>query len=253
MAEKSTSAPDYIPKKGERALSIGMTGSGKTLFNRWLLERLPDSPIVVYDTKHDAKFLRLPKSRVVHSIDQAEEALSDLGVDYVIFRPDPRHIADAGYLDSLLAWHEQYWHHIGVYVDEIYQFLKAGVHSGPGLIGLFTRGRSRGITTVISTQRPANVSKFIFSEANLFYVFWLSTEDDRKRVQNFIPGFKDLAAPERFHFYTYRQGSDAPPRLEKPIPVAEDETLGYTDDTSKPEVADSDQDDGKLPGVNVWI
>lgn len=245
---------EFFPNKGERALSIGQTGSGKTTFNCWLLERMPETPIVIYDTKHDSKFEQLKNHRVVETLDQADDALLDLAVDYVIFRPPPTITAHPQLLDQLLQYHEENWRGIDAYIDELYHFHK-GPHAWPGLVGLYTRGRSRGITTIGSTQRPALISGFIFSESQLFYVYPLTRLSDRKRVGDFIEGFEKLGVPPKHHFYAYRQGESDGPKLFPPVPVADAAKFGYTDHEQVSEEAESDPpetDEPRKSGV-VWL
>lgn len=237
--------------KGERALSIGQTGSGKTTFNRWLLERLEDAPMVVYDTKHDDKFLELANHRVAESIWEADAALADESVDYVILRPPPRVTYDARILDQALQYHEEHWRGIPAYIDEVYHFHR-GTYAGPGLTGLYTRGRSRGITTIASTQRPASISSFIFTESQLFYVFPIYHEDDHKRVGKFIRGFAKLPIPSAHHFYLYRQGLMTEPKLMPPVPVDEKEKLSYTDDAKRSGTA-APEPEKPLQALKVWL
>ena len=95
----------FIPEVGERALIVGQTGSGKTAFATWLLERIPTSPIVIYDTKEEEKFPMLPRSVVVHSQRACDEALHDLSIDFVILRPPVEQQGEPEILDAYL------WHH----------------------------------------------------------------------------------------------------------------------------------------------
>lgn len=266
--EKSTSAPekeieandqqtnvlgDLFPKKGERALSIGQTGSGKTTFNRWLLERLPETPVIIYDTKHDSKFDELKNNRVAESMAQIHEALDDVSVDYVIVRPPPMVTANPVLLDRILQYHEENWRGVDAYLDELYHFHK-GAYAGPGLNGLYTRGRSRGITTIGSTQRPANVSGFVFSETQLFYVFYLGRKADKKRVADFIEDYEDLASPPKLQFHAYRQGDMKPPQLMKAVPVADVGKLAYTDHLKSPKSAGSEPEvDAVKKSAIAWL
>lgn len=245
---------DYFPTKGERALSIGKTGSGKTLFNRWLLERLPTAPCIIYDTKHDPKFDRLPDHRVANKLSDIYDAVDHTGVDYIIVRPPPAITANPQALDRILQRHEEEWRGVDAYIDELYHFHSGG-RAGPGLSGLYTRGRSRGITTIGSTQRPAWVSGFIFSETQLFYLFRLTRESDRKKVDDFIPGFAKMPVLGKYSFYAHRDdGDEETPKLMKPIPVDAKERLGYTDHSETPEAANSDSEhEASEKAPNVWI
>jgi hypothetical protein len=181
--------------------------------------------------------------------------LEDLGADYVILRPPPIVTASPDMLDRILQYHEENWRGVDAYIDELYHFHKGG-RAGPGLNGLYTRGRSRGITTIGSTQRPAWVSGFIFSETNLFYLFGLNRKSDRKRVDDFIEGFAELPVPNLHHFYVYRQGSQEKPRIMPPVKVADAAKLGYTDHLTVSEAAESetpDEPDNSQTGPNIWL
>jgi hypothetical protein len=258
--KKPEVAGDFIPRvhddgngdvSADRGLIIGQTGSGKTVYTKWLLKRIPESPTVIYDTKGEAKFNTLPNSRIVSSISAVEEALDDVSLDYIILRPPTWMTADHRTMDRMLVHHELYWHKVAAYIDELYQFHAHG-RAGPGITGLWTRGRSKGIIAIGSTQRPAYISPFVFSESSLFYVFWLSVEDDRKRVKNFIPGFADLPNAPKPQFYVYRQGSDEAPKLMPPVPMDEDAKKGYRADVEGEADPDSDLDRPAKSGI-VWL
>src|SRR5574337_184117 len=55
-----------------------------------------------------------------------------------------------------------------------------------GLTAYLTRGRERGQSFLGQTQRPAWISRFIFSEANYISEMALNLLDDRKRMFQFI-------------------------------------------------------------------
>jgi hypothetical protein len=217
---------------------------------------MENSPIVIYDTKHEPKFLTMPNNRLVTNLADAHEAVDDPGVDYVVIRPEPHITADPALLDELLQYHEQNWRGTDAYIDEAYHFHRGG-RAGPGLIGLYTRGRSRGITTLASTQRPAWISGFMFSETRLFYVFRLTRRSDRKRVADFIEGFDDLPAPTGHQYYFYRDGAE-PPQLMKPIPLTGEDDTGYTDvnpetGVTAPEPGDPDGERPTSRIPHVWF
>jgi len=215
--QKSNSA---LPELGQRGLIIGQTGSGKTNFAIHLLKNLTFVPFVIYDTKDEEKFLTLPKSILVHDEQSRNDALNnDEQFDFVIVRPPANISNDDQAMDEMLQSHYNELHGVGAYVDEIYSFHSGNGRAGKGLLSLLTRGRSRGITTIMSTQRPAWISKFCYSEAQKLFVFLLMHEDDRKHVAKFIPNFDIDTFPPKHGFWQYSQG-DNNPQLFLPVPLA---------------------------------
>lgn len=210
---------DLIPQYGEHALILGRTGSGKTAFARWLLSFLPGT--IIYDTKGEKKFNTLTKV-VVSNVKQAMEAIRD--EDYVIVRPPVEMVVDPMGLDQLLYHHYQTGENVNAYIDEAYQFHRNG-QAGPGLVSLLTRGRSRGISTIAASQRPAWVSRFLVSEVQKFYVFALTDKQDHKRLEEVITGYEP-AKQNNYHF-SYFDHSLETPILFTPIPFEGAE--GYTD------------------------
>jgi len=244
----------FIPEVGERALIVGQTGSGKTAFATWLLERIPTSPIVIYDTKEEEKFPMLPRSVVVHSQRACDEALHDLSIDFVILRPPVEQQGEPEILDAYLWHHYQNYKGIVAYIDEGQTFHKGG-RAYKGLIALMARGRSRGITTILSTQRPVSISRSIISEAQKVYAFKLGDRRDRKILSEVVPNFDKIPLPPKHGFYFFESGQDAP-TLFAPITLPAKYNSGYVDAT----VSDHGPKDGEhSPDVqgpltkHIWI
>ncbi len=226
-----------VPQKGERVLTIGQTGSGKTVLNSWLLTRIENSPTIIYDTKEEPKFNSLPRSSRVTNWDNVRRAVDNPEIDYIIFQPPINEMADPMALDNYLMRHYFEFHDCTAYIDEIYQFHK-GPHSGPGLMSLLTRGRSKGITTLMSTQRPRYLTNFAISETQKFFVMKITFRDDNKRLSDFIPDYdaKNPPALPDHGFLFYKTGDnssrifgavkmdDAAPK-EYTDPVAVDQTV----------------------------
>lgn len=239
-----------IPNIGERALIVGQTGSGKTAFALWLLIRVETAPVIIYDTKEESKFPKLPNSSICHTFEQVKEQYDNVEIDYIIFRPAIELLSKPLELDSLLMLHYQHFKHSVAYIDEAYSFHNAG-RAGPGLVALLTRGRSRGITTIMSSQRPAMLSRFAITESQKLYVFRLADKQDRKRVGDIIPNFADMDLPAKHAFYYFESGQDYP-ELFKPIKLDPQFNTGYVD------VALPDNEEGKEQltehlAKHVWI
>lgn len=252
MAARSNSpkpdAIDIVPREGERGLIVGHTGSGKTALSTWLNERRPRAPIVIYDTKGEPKFDALPRSAATPDLGDVERLLDVPELDYVIWRPEARTANDPEELDDALLHHYDNWQ-ADAHLDELRSFHNRG-HAGPGLMALYTRGRSRGIGTLGGVQRPAWISRDALSEAQHFYIFDMIDARDRKRMAEIVPNLADLERPPKYHFHYWRQGMAAP-RLMAPIPLESKYDTGYTDNKSP---SDSGME-GEAPAASrhIWL
>jgi energy-coupling factor transporter ATP-binding protein EcfA2 len=221
---------DIRLKPGERGLIVGQSGSGKTYAAAWML-RFSSQRVVVFDTKYEPVFERIPQeTESLEIVETKSDMLKKLGdkkhgPDYIIVRPNASEISDPmlldGYLESI--YHTQ--NNILVYIDEAYQIHK-NTQAGPGLIGLLTRGRARGLTTLVSTQRPAWISRFCLTEAQKFYIYRLTDAKDWARLGEIIPEIpKGGIRMEPYFYLYYKQGEENFERM-KPLPMVAD--LGYT-------------------------
>jgi len=213
--------------EGERGVIVGKSGSGKTRGAIWQLSETSLSPVIIFDTKGEPAFNALPRQlpdgtrEEMLKVDSFPEfralSLDDLP-EYVLVRPPVKDIADPEKLDEYLQVIYSRFHPALVYLDEGYQFHRRG-QAGEGLIGLLTRGRSRGISLLVGSQRPAWVSQFVFSEATRFYIYRLIKEDDRARVAEFIPGFDELPRVPNREFWYYHGDKDNEPELFGAVPL----------------------------------
>jgi DNA helicase HerA-like ATPase len=225
---------------GERGLIVGQTGSGKTYGAAWML-RYSTQRVVVFDTKHEPLFEQLPRDdeslEIVSTVPEMLTAWRDTrrGPDYLIVRPPPALMADPFEIDAYLYALYDNAKNALVYVDEAYQ-LHRNAQAGPGLIALLTRGRARALTTLISTQRPAWLSRFALTESQKFYLFRLIDRADWARLSEIIPNIpREGIKLEPYHFLYYKQGEDDYTEMAPLKPIA---NLSYTPQADEP-------DDGK--------
>ncbi len=244
-----------IPKPGEHALIVGQNGSGKTAFACWMLERLEQAPVLIFDTKIEPKFSKFPASVIVETMEEALKYKDDVEVDYIVIRPPVDFMREPKLLDEMLWFAYQHFQGCPVYIDEAYTFHVNG-RAGPGLVALLTRGRSRGISTIISTQRPVLLSRFCITEAKLIYIFKLTDKADKKRLDDVVPNYSDMPNPVKYGFYFYETTDMDEPILYRPITLDRKFDTGYTDIAGGVDIHDdtlppSDAED--VSRKNVWI
>ena len=254
----AVSLDTFLPQEGERAFIAGQTGSGKTSFACWMLTRLEFTPIVIYDAKLERKFDTLPNSRLVSTVGECAEAVDDPEIDHIVFRPPVSMTHDPYQLDNLLWEHYNNFDRVAAFVDEMYMFQVAGnARAGRGLRSLITRGRGRGITLMLSAQRPVWVDMFAITESQRFYLFRLAWKEDRKKLSGVIEDFDTLPVikPKTNMFYYAEQGE--PPRLFNRVEIDKALDVGYTD---APVEAPSDDSDAPEPTVKrkrrpspIWL
>lgn len=240
---------DIIPKRGGRSAIFGMTGSGKTAFACWLLKRLPDEccPVIIYDTKIEPKFEALANSVVVETIDDAYAIAQEAAHDYIIVRPNVQVMNDPVTLDRWLLFHYTYLQGMAAYIDEAYTFHRNS-QAGPGLTALMTRGRSKGITTILSSQRPARISRFLITESETHFVFRLRDKQDMQRLDDVSEDFSKRAKLEKHYFYFIDVEDSDNPTLHSPIKLDPEMQAGYVDSN-----AADDANSMPEPSQGIWI
>lgn len=223
---------NIIPEHGERALVVGQSGSGKTQLAKWLLWHMPGA--IIYDTKGEPAFDEM--GPIVTTTDEAFHIFSEEGeeVDYVIVRPEPEILAHPYLLDEMLYDHYQRGDGVTAYIDEAYQFHNKG-RAGDGYLALLTRGRSKDITTITSSQRPAFLSLFAFTELNHLFALRLNHWDDRSRLGNVIADYEKRDKVPLHHFDYARAESEAITRF-APIDIDYRPATLYRESAQSPEM-----------------
>lgn len=198
---------------GQRGLLVGKTGSGKTQGALFMLRHMP-TPVVILDTKIEPSFETAfaPGS---WSMQDGLWTQADARSVHIV-RPTPAESVDWMQIDAWLGTFMERGP-ITIYIDELYQVHGTGGRAGPGLVGLLTRGRSKGVTLLMSTQRPAWISRFCLTESEKYYVYRLNDPKDRQRLAD-VTSRDMLRAPRRFHFWFYQSGR-ARAELFAPVPA----------------------------------
>lgn len=187
---------ELIIEIGERGVIIGKTGSGKTTLMVKLILYSLAFPIVIIDTKVDDTFNILSYYYETNILQDVIERLEKEPV--ILYRPEPLDIIE-NKIDDFLNYLYENVRNCYVYIDEAYQLHTPTIDKG--FLNLLMRGRSKNISVVCGVQRPRNVSRYIFTEANKFYIFELTDLEDRKRVYEFCAFEQVLEIPEQYHFW----------------------------------------------------
>lgn len=209
-----------LPRPDERVLILGSTGSGKTTFGAWLLSKAPfdHMPYVIIDYKRD---------ELLNAIDGRRE----IGLDEVpshpgLYHVKPNPISDD---DQVEAWLGKVWRQtgIGLYADEA---LRIPTSRTGAFEGILTQGRALHIPVISLSQRPVDLTRYAFSEANHVVSFNLTDKRDRKKVAEYLPIDPDFEL-EDYHSMWYNVRH----RMQywmKPSPGA-DELLGHFEERLK--------------------
>jgi hypothetical protein len=166
-----------FPGPEDRSTILGRTGSGKTTAAAFLLslKNFKDQPWVMINTKGDKLLNEIASIDGVKTLSLQQTPGAE-GLYMVTPKPSDKEATNL-FLERI--WEKQ---NCGVYVDE-------GLSLGfsHAFETLLTQGRARRIPMIVISQRPAWLSKFVFSEADFVQVFKLQHEDDLKTVSKFVP------------------------------------------------------------------
>lgn len=197
-----------LPALHSRAVFIGQTGSGKTTLARAALCSVPAYRfVIVYDVKGQMRPAEWPGFKFVSSFDEMKAAAEMKKgrkwiFEKIVYQPNINEIPDDSNLEPADRFFKfiYYRENTVVYIDEIY-----GVTTGRRIPfhfkAILTRGRERGITCLMATQRPAEIPQFILSEAESYYVFKLQMPQDKERIRK-IKGIPEDAIDglDKFEF-----------------------------------------------------
>lgn len=210
----------HFPGPRDRVAVIGSTGSGKSHGAFWLASESADfdkKPWIFVDYKGEdiiAEMLERKDARLIG----VEDDLPEKPGLYVM-KPTPHQ------QPAVAAWLWRVWERgkTGLIFDEISMIpeLRGEANSGGPLKSILTQGRSKEIPVYSLIQRPVDVNKHVFTEAQFIWQFHLKHDQDLKKVLEYIPSkdeiFRNQKRLPRYWSRWYDDVSDASFLL-KPVP-----------------------------------
>lgn len=204
----------------ERTAVIGKTGSGKSVWVKYMLSHWLKAgwPVLIVDPKHryvdvtrGGTYAEEPaKASLEHpfNITQAGHFREDAKVQ--IFLPSMPAKADP-VLDKLL---QEILERGGVVVDVEDIFGLADEHGIPtGLGMLWTQGRAAYVPMYVQGQRAYQIPKLMLGQSENIVIFRLTDTDDRKRLAQITGDPAVLAKLPKYHYRFFHEDMDATRRM----------------------------------------
>lgn len=212
-------------KKGERGLLVGKTGSGKTQNGLFQLMNTELWPRIIFDTKIEDAFFSVPQNGETMEMfagleefeSYAKKSKAKDWPDYILVRPLGHEYVDPEILDEYMRVIYERFGACFIFIDEVVNLHKNG-RALPHLMNVLCRGRSRGKTTLMGSQRPAYISRSCLTETDRFYAHKLTDMRDRKTLGEVIPDFEKYSPPPEYHFWHYSHKDHETCELYKPVP-----------------------------------
>ncbi len=178
------------PKQTDRAFFCGMTGSGKSTLAKKILELYP--VVYVIDGKGFDKdelsswkgFKHVTTLKDFISYANSKSLSGSHKYPKIIYTPKAAELRSQETINKFFVFCYLKKNCV-VYVDEVTSICTQ-YYLPDGYFDCLTRGRSKNVMVFSSTQRPANIPQEVFTESENCYIFFLNSENDRKRVEQNI-------------------------------------------------------------------
>lgn len=201
---------ELVPKIGNRVFLTGMTGCGKSVLARRLLDARQDALVLIYDAKDEIKWPGYQRFTTWQSLVLANPRRA-------IYAPNIKELDNPKCWDyffkfAFLRQRKNYKRRLKVntvvYVDEAYAVTDGETIPFYYKAGL-TRGRSMGLEIWSATQRPKNIPQFLMSEVQQTYVFFHQMPQDKIKLRGMFPLSEDMLESISYenHEFVYIEGN----------------------------------------------
>ncbi|HEV7738627.1 MAG TPA: hypothetical protein VGO47_14800 [Chlamydiales bacterium] len=180
---------ELIPRRTNRVFLTGMTGSGKSVLAKQLLESRES--VLIFDAKDDIKWKGYKRFSKLSNLISANPVRA-------IYAPNIHELDDKRYHDWFCKFAFERQKKFlkkklfnpdtteglmtTLYIDEAYA-LTDGQELPFYYKASLTRGRSIGLETWSGSQRPKDIPQFLMSESENKYIFYLEMPQDREKIR----------------------------------------------------------------------
>lgn len=197
-----------LPGANHRTVVIGANGTGKTVLGAWVLgkQRFKERPWVCLDFKNEELW------DLVGDPPMRDLRLGDMPGKKGLYRM----AVFPGEEKKLAEWLWAVWRkeNIGLFVDEVTLIDK---EASTPFKAILRQGRSKRIPVIACTQRPVDVDREVFTEANFVSVFRVDDMRDHKVIKMFTRDAPMEKPLPPFWSYWYDKGKNSLTIL-KPVP-----------------------------------
>jgi len=196
--------------RNDRAVIIGKTGCGKTTLAEFLVGDYQKPYSVTWNPKGSDKVNEW-KQKHTSSLSELMD-FDPSEVRRAIYTPTPTLAEDFDNQEELFYWIYETKNR-RVYIDEATSICYNGNKPPRFLTAILNRGRERGISSIVATQRPAGVPLNILTESEHYYVFRVIHPNDKIRIEQLTGiSVESQADLNDFEFYYFNLSRGLFPR-----------------------------------------
>lgn len=168
----------HIPGAGHRTVIVGRTGTGKSVFAFHLLSHQDFNrrPWLLIDYKGE-DLVRGIVRRAVNVIRPGALPGKEPGIYYM----NPTPVIDNEGVEETL-WRIWERGRTGIFFDETFNL----PNRSAAVSAILTQGRSKRIPVIACAQRPVNVDRNFFNQADYVCSFSLRQRDDQIEMENYL-------------------------------------------------------------------